>query len=402
MEKIKLGGKEVTLQQAVDQLIATTSTLQTQNGNLQAELRNQTQANNTEVMALRNQLEALRTGQQGGRAPLNMSLINTIGKFSGKSKENIKFYFSKIERAAELAGWGDEQKLAVARQLLEGDALEWAHSDDDASAAGTYAEFEALAIARYKSKSTARYHRELLTYMKIKSDEDIEEFADRIRATNSHTYTLGADKSKNEATKFEADQRALDTFLNGLEGEVGERTRDSRPQTFSAAVTSAINYQESTRRGVPEQSRTPRAVFAVSVTCYRCGKVGHTRRECPEGAGAARGAGRGFGRGRSRQSFRGRGYGQYQQQPQCQQYQQQPQYPQQQQYQQYQQQQHAPGGGRASRGRGRRHQGGFNRRGGGQATGYYEGPPQPVNQGYQGNANRALPPTGSGPTGSSQ
>jgi hypothetical protein len=79
--------------------------------------------------------------------------------------------------------------------------------------------------------------------MTIKRDEYIEVFAERIRSTNSKTYQLTDNADVNAAFKYEADQRALDTFLNGFTSELGEKTRQSLPDTFQKAVLNAINCQ---------------------------------------------------------------------------------------------------------------------------------------------------------------
>jgi hypothetical protein len=157
------------------------------------------------------------------------------------------FFLQKIEQAAVLTSWTPKVRLTVVRQFLTDEALNWSQTDDDARTTTDYAVFSNLLKEWFKKKNITRYYRELLSCMTIKRDEDIEVFADRIRSTNYKTYQLTDNADVNAAFKYEADQRGLDTFLNGLTGELGEKKRQSLPETFQKAVLNAINYQEAAR-----------------------------------------------------------------------------------------------------------------------------------------------------------
>jgi hypothetical protein len=66
-----------------------------------------------------------------------------------------------------------------------------------------------------QAENAHRFYREKLRHLQLQNREDIEQFADRIRQVNAHTYTLTDKPERDAAIKFEADQRALDTFLMG-------------------------------------------------------------------------------------------------------------------------------------------------------------------------------------------
>ena len=126
-------------------------------------------------------------------------------------------------------------------------------------------------------------------------DESVEAFADKIRKINYHTYELIPENAAaNEVIKNEADQRALDAFLNGLTGSVGHDTRVKQPQTFREAIEFAVHVVEEERR--PQTAITnPKKVFMASqggnfdkknVVCFKCKKKGHFKKDCKKGTNA--------------------------------------------------------------------------------------------------------------------
>jgi hypothetical protein len=143
---------------------------------------------------------------------------------AGKADEIVVFFLQKIEQAAVLTNWTPEVRLTVVRQFLTDEALNWSQTDDYARTTIDYELFQTCLKNGHK-KNTTRYYREFLSFITIQRDEDIEVFADRIRSTNSKIYLLTDNADVNAAFKYEADQRALDTFLNGLTGELGDTSK---------------------------------------------------------------------------------------------------------------------------------------------------------------------------------
>jgi predicted HicB family RNase H-like nuclease len=85
-------------------------------------------------------------------------------------------------------------------------------SDEPYKACVTYTDFKDLITARYKKKHTTRFYRKRLAGLQRKGTESIEKFSDRIKAINVHTYELTNYAAKNTVIRYEAGQRALDTF----------------------------------------------------------------------------------------------------------------------------------------------------------------------------------------------
>lgn len=145
-----------------------------------------------------------------------------------------------------------------------------------------YNEFKTVVVQRFKRKNAIRFYREQLHSLRMRRDESIEQFADRIRKINAQTYELVEDENENRIQLFEADQRALDTFIHGLYGdEVNKAVRLARCKTFQEAVEAAVGFVEALRRP-NETRREERRVFNTNVECYRCHRPGHKRKDCKE------------------------------------------------------------------------------------------------------------------------
>lgn len=266
MSTVRIGEREVPLPDAVALLLTEVHKLQTQNGELVRKTNEAATQHQAEMTAVKSQI-----ARSHG---VGFDVSVTIPKFTGSSKDNVHNFLMKVDQAATIGNWAAARTLLIAKQYLEGEALEWYRSDDTARSTESYDEFKKLLTDRFKKKTTPRFYREQLSNIKIKDNEDIEQFADRIRNINSHTYVLTDNAQQNISIKYEADQRALDAFLNGLTGELGQLTRQSRPQTFPEALASAVGYQESTKRFVDEARSNTRDVFATHASQ---GRTSHVR-----------------------------------------------------------------------------------------------------------------------------
>jgi hypothetical protein len=227
--------------------------------------------------------EAAALGQGGGGGgptiKKNYSVISTVPIFHGKNDENVNFYFTKLELAASIGNWSMEERYLFAKQQLKGDAFEYAESDPTCIAANSYQSFKAAMCGRYKKKETTRFYREQLLTLRKKEGETVEDFADRIKVINVKTYSLGDSAEKNEVILEEADQRGLDSFLNGLVGTLGEKVRLAQPKNFTEAISAAVSVVEVNRRASQETGAVKK-IFAVQVHCFNCNQKGHYRAEC--------------------------------------------------------------------------------------------------------------------------
>jgi len=271
MSNVQVEGKSYTLQEAFNILTNTCNLLQTSNGQLQGELATTKQ-----------QLSTLSQ-----RAQKNYTAINNIALYDGKT--DITLLYVKIELAARIGGLDDADKYLALQQKLDDRVLRHCMSDPTCIAAKNYKDLKAALSERYKHKNSARFYREQLANIKMQDSENLEEFSDRIKILNGCTFDLTDDATKNQILLSEADQRALDAFLNALSGNVAEQTRLSNPATLDAAVRTAITVQEVFRRTTPQNNESHMEqksllVMQHSARCAKCNKRNHPTEACRAGA----------------------------------------------------------------------------------------------------------------------
>lgn len=242
MSTVVFEGHEVSLQVAFDSLNLNLNQFNNELKN-KNELIEKLQL---EINFLNSKINSFQSSQKIERTE-NFSLLTTFSKFCGTSRENIHFFFAKLEQARLLSSWNDNSTFLICKQMLDGEALMFISCDPRALDAKNYDELKSILIDRYKLKFEARYYRQLLHAIKIKDHESIEEFADRIRSINIHTYEHKSDNTGKLLQRL-ADERALDSFLLGLgNSKFSLEIRLKQPETFAQAVTMAIELREAHR-----------------------------------------------------------------------------------------------------------------------------------------------------------
>ena len=266
MAHVELEGRQYSIQEAVTLLQTTIHNLQTTNGNLQLKLA-ETQA----------QLQVVNANAKRG-----FELVETIPIFNGTAKEDVFSFCYFVEHAAQMAQWSVSDTLAACKQRLANEARIFMISDETAKNATTYNAFKKILVNRFKPKNTERFYREQLSNIKKKDSESIEEFSDRIKSINVKTYELTENADKNEIIKKEADNRALDSFLNGLSGDIAEKTKISDPKTLTQAVQTAVRIHEVLKSATEKEELEPKSILAIQgpEKCARCQKFGHNAANC--------------------------------------------------------------------------------------------------------------------------
>lgn len=210
-------------------------------------------------------------------------LITSVPGFDGEKPESLMPFFAAIDDIGEMSGWEDENKLKVARLKLSGAAQRFIQTQEPTSIA-TYTAFKTILKGRFSDKAPVHCYFQQLSMLQQKRGESIEAFADRVRVLNEKTIKTTANHEVNAALREEANRRALDVFLRGLWGAVGEQTRLKFPATLQEAITTAVAIEHL----LPSTSGSfkERKVFQVGesrdVTCFNCHERGHISRECPK------------------------------------------------------------------------------------------------------------------------
>lgn len=137
--------------------------------------------------------------------------------------------------------------------------------------------FKQVLCKKYKSQNSGRLFREQLSVVKQRQNESLIAFTDRLRTLNVYTYQLTNSEESNVIVLREAENRALDAFLRGLQPEMSRRVWSEFPKTLEDAVSAAVALHEI---DVATQLGDKRVVFSNNQPCFRCGKNDHTARNC--------------------------------------------------------------------------------------------------------------------------
>lgn len=204
-------------------------------------------------------------------------LVSSLPWFDGEKPESLSDFFVKLTNVGELSHWSDNELLRVGRLRLTGAALRFVQSENQERLV-TFEDLKKLLTERFSDKAPQHCYFQQLSVIQQRKGESVEVFADRVKALNEKTIRVTDNAEVNKALREEADRRALDAFLRGLLGNVGEQTRLKFPVTLKEAVTTAVSIEFIIRPARTEF--TDKKIYQTEVTCFKCHKKGHLSRDC--------------------------------------------------------------------------------------------------------------------------
>lgn len=257
-ERVSLGGVEMTQQAAIDALSEQLAALRAQRVDVPAD------EHGPLLQALTNNL----TDQiRETRSRPNFDLVGTLETFDGQHPDHVDDFFRGLEGVGALSNWGEDEKLRIAFLKVTGSAGRFIKSVDQEKISN-YEAFKATLTARYREKLPRDSYFQQLSVIQQRAGENAEAYADRVRALNEKTIRITDSADVNAALREEANRRALDAYLRGLYGPVGEQTRLKFPKTLDEALSTAIAMEhllnKSDTRSVLRQS--DRRVFWAGAT----------------------------------------------------------------------------------------------------------------------------------------
>jgi len=251
--RVSIGGDEMTVEAAIDVLVGQIAALKA--GQPLAAPSEQGQV----LQALNATLEATAARAQ---ARPNFDLVSTLEPFDGEHPEKVGDFFQSLEGVGTLSNWGDAEKLRIALLKVTGSAARFIKSVEKEKLE-TYDQLKATLTDRFSEKLPRDSYFQQLSVIQQRVSEPVEAFADRVRALNEKTIRITNSADVNCALREEANRRALDAFLRGLHGPVGDQTRLKFPTTMDEALTTAIAVEHLLNRASDSRTagRESRRVF---------------------------------------------------------------------------------------------------------------------------------------------
>jgi len=268
----------------------------------------------------------LKTAQRRSFGFIDM---RPLPSYSGKKIEDVDLWIEKVKNFQRSRGWSDDETFSHVLTVLEGRALEAAHS---LGSDGSLEELYDLLIQNFGIVDEAAEQRKLLT-LEMFSEESVDDFVFRVRQL----------QRRSKATE----RQAINAFKFGLKENWGQWVSNAKPNTLDEAIAIARNCEmmalqikakdpdaallqqllilkkensDLKKKNEDLETDRPKQVNVVhdrpknDLKCYYCGRPGHFARECfkkkadnesyyqsspgrGRGAGTARRGGRGGGRG---------------------------------------------------------------------------------------------------------
>lgn len=234
-------------------------------------------------------VEQPNANQTGVHIIKDLTVSNLIKPWGGGTSDvAVEDFLAQVEKASDLGGWTDADKIKIIGLKLEGAALTFLNSNESLqSPTILYEEFKREFMNRFKSRQPDQFYYSQLQNAKQAKGETVQDFADRCKKLNLGTIRKVGDAGAQKIINEEAERRLLAAFTNGLSGNVGVQVMYRMPSTFAEALNHALSVSavDKGKRINGEQvfattSYPKQGQKSAPFTCYGCGKAGHMRRNC--------------------------------------------------------------------------------------------------------------------------
>ena len=272
--------------------------------------------------------------------------LHAIPPFTGDGKIDAEQWLWGVEVAAKAFQWKETSYQKMAAMKLQGDAAVWLDAETkmrqfpaiaDEISGIQYTEWEMFKmkfLLRWKPQQEPLQATEAVMNLKQANGESVLGFLDRV--------VLAIDKknwqAKDKSSKDYRAMRDADLFSFGAAGMKNEvrkvvLSNPTPPTNFVELKEAAVNAETALkaqhhinemeareeanndnseiaalRKEIEALKATPKNLSTIR--CYKCGQLGHIRKNCRVQPGQQRPGGRGGGGGRGRGRGRGRGQGQ--------------------------------------------------------------------------------------------
>lgn len=265
----------------------------------------------------------------------NLNNISLIPEFSGSTGQiKVEAFFYRINEIAQIDGWTELQKAIIARLKLVGDARDFVENNTELGEA-TFEELRDNLVAWFHIEESHSQAVAQFEQCVQKPGESVRQYATRIFITGNKTLILAGNDAEKRLRKKILGEAILNQFVKGLTGNVRRFVMSSNPHSYEDALkvalreecievaianksakihaidnsrpsrntnnnkkgtnsqgatmgTNSVGNQASIRQTEPSQTHVStqpltqpqRPQTHTTVTCFRCGGVGHYASFC--------------------------------------------------------------------------------------------------------------------------
>ncbi|GFT93119.1 uncharacterized protein TNCV_4401051 [Trichonephila clavipes] len=174
------------------------------------------------------------------------NLIDLIPMYDGGESLGIRRFLKKINDAANLGKWSNDEKVTILKLKLAGIAEEFFLSDPTHSHLTEYNDIVRILIARFEKAVPLSTRLQLFSSCIQGSSESVQEFAARINKLGTQIFQSG-NSAQNTAVRNANDQLLQSRFISGLRNDIRRFILARDPINLDESINAALIEEQNVK-----------------------------------------------------------------------------------------------------------------------------------------------------------